>query len=314
MKKLVISIVTWNSGGTIRQCIESILTQATSFEYELIIVDNNSFDDTKKIVKTFQDSRIRLVELAKNTGFCGGHNYAIKDTNSDLVLLVNPDIQLTNNYIQLAVEAIESDKRIGTVCGLLLQNDPGDIYCLIDSAGLEKKRSGLMKMRFHGAKLIGTDLKASFVFGSDGALPLYKREMIEDISIDGNFFDEMFFAHKEDWDVSWRANLFGWKTLFLPHCVAIHPRYFKPGSLSLRKDIESSVKIHAVKNQLILLLKNQRISSLFIDLFFILPRQLAVLVFILVNETTSLAAYSFVFKNFSDILKSRKKIQNRIIR
>lgn len=310
MDKLVVSIVTWNNAQTIYNCLASVLNQSFS-DWQLLIVDNDSKDETCSVIESFSDSRIRLIKLKQNTGFCGGHNYSLQNSESEFVLLVNPDIIMRPEYIKNALELMLKNKEIGTVCGLLLQND-ADSESFIDSAGMEMKRSRIMQLRFHGENINNVILKGEEeVFGADGALPLYRRAMINDVSVRGQFFDEMFFAHKEDWDVSWRSSLFGWKTFFNPSCIAIHPRSFKPKSLKTRGAMSKEVKFHAVKNQLLLLLKNESASGFVKNIFFIVPRQIMIFVYILFFEFSSLKSYSFVFRNLKSIMSSRNFIQKR---
>lgn len=308
----MISIVTWNSASTISACIQSVLDQTFS-DFQLMIVDNNSKDETCKIVESFKDPRLSIFKKNENTGFCGGHNYSIANSESDFVLLVNPDIILSKNYIDCSMKTIQENDKFGTVCGLLLQDNFTNPETLIDSAGLEIKRSRVMKMRYHGEKRNEVNLIKEEVFGADGALPLYRRSMINDISVNNQFFDELFFAHKEDWDISWRSNIYGWKTIFDPSCVAIHPRHFKPKSLKVRNAIAGHIKIHSVKNQLILILKNDSISSFIVNSIFTIPRQLMIFIYILLFERSSLKAYQFVYKNYDEIMAKRKIIQNKRI-
>ena len=313
MHKLVISIVTWNSAATIKSCLTSVLEQSFS-EFDLLIVDNNSSDQTCSIIESFTDPRIKLFKLKENTGFAAGHNKNIQNSKSDLVLLVNPDVQLLPQYIHLALEAIEKDSKIGTVCGLLLQEQKSNNESIIDSAGMEIKRSRIMELKFHGKRVCDVQLKGGELFGSDGALPLYRRSMIDDVSMNGQFFDEMFFAHKEDWDVAWRSCNFGWKAYFEPLCIAIHPRSFKPQNFKARGEMSKEVKYHAVKNQLLLLFKNESLSGLFVNFFFIVPRQMMIFAYLLLFETYSLKAYAFVLKNYSKIMLARKYIQNKKVK
>ncbi|MES2284327.1 MAG: glycosyltransferase family 2 protein [Bacteroidota bacterium] len=310
MEKLIISIVTWNNAPTIYNCLLSVLNQSFS-DFQLFIVDNNSADETRSIIESFSDSRIKFFKFNRNTGFCGGHNYSLQNSESEFALLVNPDIIMRPEYIKNALEVMMKNKQIGTVCGLLLQND-ADGESFIDSAGMEMKRSRIMQLRFHGENIKNVVLKGEEeVFGADGALPLYRRAMIDDVSVNGQFFDEMFFAHKEDWDVSWRSSLFGWKAYFSPSCIAIHPRSFKPKSLKTRGAMSKEVKFHAVKNQLLLLIKNQSASGFVRNIFFIVPRQIMIFVYILFFEFSSLKSYAFVFRNLTSIMNSRNFIQRR---
>lgn len=306
--RLTCSIVTWNSAESIKECIETVLQQ-TFKDYKLVIVDNNSHDETCRIIREFNDPRINLIPLKENTGFCGGHNYTINQLDTEFLLLVNPDAKLFPQYLENAMDRITKDPKIGTVCGLLLQSDEKNP--LIDSAGMDLKKDGRFVLRYHGQRRDNIKLVVAEVSGADGALPLYRKKMIDEIRIDGKFFDEMFFAHKEDWDVSWRAGLLGWKTVFDPQCVAIHPRSFKQGNLKTRSSMSSIIKFHAVKNQLLLILKNeQNIAGNFINIMF---RQLIIFIYSLIFERKSLQAFLYVFNHRKEILQTRKIIKEKIV-
>jgi len=306
-----ISIVTWNNADIICQCIDSVLSQSYK-NIEVIITDNASTDNTIIIIDKFLiDPRIKLIKMKTNIGYCGGHNYAINHSKGDFVLLINPDISLSTNYLENAMDILLKDENIGAICGLLVQSNNSKNDCYIDSAGLLLSRSRRCILRYHGKRLKDCNLITEEVFGVDGASPLYRRKMIDDLKIDGNFFDEMFFSHKEDWDVSWRSQLFGWKTVFNPSCVAIHPRFFKPMNLDIRKKMLPIIKYHGVKNQIILLLKNEDLKNFIKDIFYIMPRQLMVLLFCLFFEQKSLFAYLFILKNIIKIISFRQYIQKR---
>jgi GT2 family glycosyltransferase len=305
------SVVTWNHAHCIEACVGSLLRQTCPLE-SIFIYDNASADGTAGVLETFRD-RVGLFYSPENRGFCGGHNFAISRTASDFVLLVNPDVVLQEDYVEKAIRRMFQDKRIGTVCGLLLQNglDPGT--CLVDGAGLSVAKSRRFLLRHHGAPAGGLPLRAEEVFGCDGALPFYRRAMIENVSFEGQFFDEMFFAHKEDHDVSWRSQIFGWKTFFEPDCVAMHPRVFRPGNLQVRKRLAPELKYHAVKNDLLLLLKNETAPNFARDFLRIFPRRFGILLYALLREPYSLHAYWFVIRRWRQIMLSRRRLQQRSV-
>lgn len=128
-----------------------------------------------------------------------------------------------------------------------------------------------------------------------------------------SFLTKCFFAHKEDHDVSWRAQLFGWKTVFDPECVAMHPRVFRPGNLQVRKQLAPELKYHAVKNDLLLLLKNESTANFVKDFALIAPRRLGVLLYTLVREPYSLKAYWFILRNWNRVRRMRRLVQQRAV-
>jgi GT2 family glycosyltransferase len=301
------SVVTWNHAHCIEACVLSLLRQ-TCPPHEIFIYDNGSVDDTRKVLEPFKD-RVTLFYSPENRGFCGGHNFVISRTHSEFVLLVNPDVVLREDYVERATRRMSQDGEIGTLCGLLLQNGFDLGSCLIDGAGLTVARSRRFLLRHHGILASRVALGSEEVFGCDGALPFYRRAMVEDISFDGQFFDEMFFAHKEDHDVSWRAQIFGWKTVFDPECIAMHPRVFRPGNLAVRKQLAPELKYHAVKNDLLLLLKNETAPNFARDFLDIVPRRMGILLYALLRERHSLNAYWFVIRHWGLIRQARRRVQ-----
>ncbi|MBX0290435.1 glycosyltransferase [Hymenobacter sp. HSC-4F20] len=311
MPSVLLSLVSWNSADSIEACLHSVLAQSWA-DFELWVVDNNSQDDTCARVEALAatDARVRLHRLTENTGFCGGHNYALDRTETDLVLLVNPDVEMEPDYLACAVAAIRRDPRIGTVCGLLLQNRDADPR--IDSAGMVALPDGRFSLRLHGQPLSTAGiLEPTYVDGADGALPLFRRRFIDDLRVQGEFFDSRFFAHKEDWDIAWRGRLYGWHTLFEPACRALHPRQFLPSNLRLRRRLNGAIKADAVKNQWLLLLKNTPPKQVPGLLLRALPRQVGIVAYAVLAERKSLRAVRYLWQHWREVLVSRQLVQQR---
>ncbi|MCA8829546.1 glycosyltransferase [Hymenobacter pini] len=311
MPAVLLSVVTWNSAATIEACLHSALQQ-TFTDFELWVVDNDSHDDTCARVAALAalDGRIRLYRQAQNTGFCGGHNFSLDRTTHPWVLLVNPDVEMTPDYLEKALEAMQANEQVGTVCGLLLQSLGPEAR--IDSAGMMALPDGRFSLRLHGQPLNETEpLQGTYVDGADGALPLYRRTFIDDLRVQGEFFDSRFFAHKEDWDIAWRGQLFGWRTWFEPACRALHPRVFQPANLKLRRRLNGAIKVDAVKNQWLLLLKNTPGRKALALLARTIPRQLAIIGYALVAEPRSLQAVRYLWQNWRGVWASRKMVQHR---
>ncbi len=91
------------------------------------------------------------------------------------------------------------------------------------------------------------------MFGATAAAALYRRAMIDDISLDGEFFDSDFFVYREDADVAWRAQLMGWKCLYAPYARGYHVRKVLPGN---RRALPPEINMHSVKNRFLMRIKN----------------------------------------------------------
>ncbi len=153
------------------------------------------------------------------------------------------------------------------------------------NSGLCLDKKHRQYLRGHGEVDNGQYDQPEYVFGACGAAPLYRREMLEACRFEGEFFDETFFAHKEDLDLVWRAQLFGWKSFYMLSAVATHTRTFRPGR---RERVSLEIPRHAVKNRYLPLLKNELLSTFSRHFLFILFYDLQILLYLLLFEPTSI--------------------------
>jgi GT2 family glycosyltransferase len=149
-----------------------------------------------------------------------------------------------------------------------------------------------------------------YVFGVSGAAPLFKRAMIEDIKVLGEFFDNDFFAYREDADLSWRAQLMGWKALYTPYAVAYHERMVLP---SERRKVPQEINLHSVKNRFLMRIKNLTWGVGIKTILFFTLRDILVVGYTLLFERTSLRAFFLIFKCLPRAIKKRKVIMKKRI-
>src|SRR6476659_6194463 len=249
-----VTIVTYNSGRFIKRCLESVLAQKYRLK-QVIVIDNASTDGTIDILEQFED-RCRVYCNDENVGFAAAQNQAIKLSSGDWVLTLNPDVLLLPNFIQALVDAGQVDPKVGTVCGKLLTIratfDLPDKQ-LVDSTGIYF--TPMLRHLDRGSQESdnGHYLNFEYVFGATAAAALYRRSMIEDISVLGEFFDPDFFVYLEDADVAWRAQLLGWKCIYTPLSRGYHVRNVLPGN---RRALPPVINMHSVKNRFLMRMKN----------------------------------------------------------
>jgi GT2 family glycosyltransferase len=133
--------------------------------------------------------------------------------------------------------------------------------------------------------------------------------MIEDISLDGEFFDTDFFVYREDADVAWRAQLMGWKCLYAPYARGYHVRKVLPGN---RRALPSYINMHSVKNRFLMRIKNISPSLYGRNWFSITSRDLVVVMCCLLWEHSSLKAFWFLGANLKRVISKRRMIQSRL--
>src|SRR5581483_4489535 len=304
-----VTIVTYNSGRFIKRCLESVLAQRYQHK-EIIIVDNASDDGTVDILEQFED-RCQVVYNSENVGFAAAQNQAIALSSGDWVLTLNPDVLLLPNFIQSLVDAGRMDRKIGTVCGKLLTMTAAfDIPAkpVVDSTGIYF--NPMLRHLDRGSQEVdnGHYLQYEFVFGATAAAALYRREMIDDIALDGEFFDTDFFVYREDADVAWRAQLMGWKCIYAPYARGYHVRKVLPGN---RRALPPEINMHSVKNRFLMRIKNISPDLYRRNLLSITARDCAVVGCCVLWEHSSLKAFWFLAQNFRRVLAKRRLIQER---
>lgn len=304
-----VTLVTYNSGRFIKRCIESVLEQSYA-NFELIIIDNASTDGTVDILETFEDKCIiRFNE--ENVGFAQAQNQAIAVSKGDWVLTLNPDVLLLQGFIAQLVEAGQMDGKIGTVCGKLLSiNASFDLpeKQLVDSTGIYFTPTLRHLDRGSLERDNGHYLDFEYVFGATAAAALYRREMIDDISIDGEFFDSDFFVYREDADVAWRAQLLGWRCLYTPQATGYHVRSVLPGR---RRALPPEINMHSVKNRFLMRMKNMTPHLYRKNWLAITARDFVVIGACLTHEHSSLKAFGMILKNWKNVMRKRREIMSR---
>src|SRR5229473_6630674 len=301
-----VTIVTFNSGRFIKRCLESVLEQKYP-NMEVVIIDNASNDGTVDILEPFAE-KCRIYYNDENIGFAAAQNQAIALAQGEWVLTLNPDVLLLPSFVQSLVDAGTVDPKIGTVCGKLLtiraSFDLPDKQ-LVDSTGIYF--TPMLRHLDRGSQEVdnGHYLSFEYVFGATAAAALYRRQMIQDVSIVNEFFDPDFFVYREDADVAWRSQLMSWRCLYTPLARGYHVRAVLPGN---RSALPAVINMHSVKNRFLMRLKNITGDLYRRNWLSITTRDLVVVGCCLVREQSSLKALGYVAKNWRRVVRKRHEI------
>lgn len=224
MPKVVISLLTYNSEQHCARCLMSIATQ-TFRDTLLVCRDNNSSDKSVEMV-TRLALDARVIAQKVNDGFSRGHNTTIRETRSDYVCILNPDLVLDAEYLAECVSFLDAHPRVGAVSGLLArmkQLTDGVSGGIIDSSGIYFSKTGRATNMYAG-KPVSFVTQPLRVIGVAATAALYRRTALEDTAMEGEYFDEDFFMYKEDVDMALRLKLRGWEAYTLPSARAWHVR------------------------------------------------------------------------------------------
>jgi GT2 family glycosyltransferase len=266
--------------------------------------DNASTDGTRSRLEPLTAPAERLYFEA-NRGFAAAHNALIARSRGDFYLCVNPDVVLEPDYAAHLVAALGQAPRAGSATGKLLRrNPPGTI----DSAGIVMMPSQRHLDRGADTPDAGRYDREEEVFGASGAAALYRRLMLDDVRILGEYFDEDFFAYREDADLAWRAQLLGWRCLYVPHARAWHGRRVTP---ERRGRLPPAVNRYSVRNRFLLRIKNQPLGHAIRFLGPALARDLQVVGFVLLRERSSIPGLWDVVRLLPRMLTKRRLIMRR---
>ncbi len=302
MVKIAVNIVTFNSADDIATCLESLRRQ-TVRDFRIHIFDNASKDETLKRIEPFDVDY--LMRSPVNTGFCKAHNELVRRFPSDYVLFLNPDTVLNSQFIENLARGLDSRPDAASASGKLMRLD-GET---LDSTGIIMLRGQRHLDRGAGEPDTGEYEKTEDIFGPSGAAALYRRKALDDVAIDGQYFDEDFFAYREDADLAWRCRLMGWTSIYVPSATAQHRRRVTP---ERRGELPKVINYHSVKNRFLLRINNMTGNLYRRDFWQITKRDAAVIGYVLLREWSSIPALFYISRHVPRLLQKRRVIQRRI--
>ena len=217
MSNVSIIVINYNGKGFIINCLRALGRQSFK-DFDIVIVDNGSIDgslyETQRFLEETSKALVaNLIPFNRNLGFAGGNLEGLKHTNGEYVALLNNDTEPDEKWLEELVMAMDNDPKVG-ICASKLIVYGTDI---IDSAGDAYSRSlkGFKRGEEEGWKKFD---RQEYVFGACAGAALYRREMLGEIG----FFDKEFFLIHEDTDLNFRAQLHGWKVLYVPTALVYH--------------------------------------------------------------------------------------------
>ncbi|SDG28133.1 Glycosyltransferase, GT2 family [Fontibacillus panacisegetis] len=302
-----VQIVTYNSSEDIEECLTAVLQQTWHIE-RILVIDNASSDHTVSKVRSFAEpfgEHIQVIKNVQNTGFAPAHNQGIHLTNTDYVLVLNPDVVLGETYVEHLISYMEQHPETGSATGRLILQSSSET---IDSTGLVINKIWRAFDRGAGEP-VHQWMDSAEVFGVSGAAAMYSRKMIEDISIQGEFFDADFFAYKEDVDVAWRAGQLGWKAYYCANAVGVHKRGWKKGS---RSSQPLFVRRHSFINRYKMMYKNLSGYRWLRSLPQLLAYEVAVHGYMLLKEPKVLGAWIDFWRQLPSLREKRGEIRSKL--
>lgn len=241
-KKLYVVVPNWNGAGRMRACLDSL--NAQSQKHVAVVVDNGSVDESVNLIEK-EYPEVILIKHDKNRGFAGGVNSGIRqamDNGAGFVALLNNDAVADKDWLKRLAAFLTDHPEAGIVTSKILESDGK----MLDSTGDIYTSWGLPYPRGRDETDNKQYDKDIWIFAASGGASLYRVKMLEQIGL----FDEDFFAYYEDVDISFRAQLAGWKVGYEPAAIVLHQ------ISATSSQIKGFATYHTLKNLPLLLWKN----------------------------------------------------------
>ncbi len=213
-------ILNWNGQHLLKRFLPNLIKH-TPDTIELVIADNGSTDGSINFLKTNHPD-IRIIRMEKNLGFTGGYNKALRQVEADLYILLNSDIEVTENWVEPCLKMFEEHEDLGALqpkIRSLLNREyfeyAGAAGGFIDILGFPFCRGRLFNTL---EKDTGQYDEPTEVFWATGAALFVRADLFHGLG----GFDSRFFAHMEEIDLCWRIQNHGYKVMYTPDSTVYH--------------------------------------------------------------------------------------------
>jgi GT2 family glycosyltransferase len=213
--KLSVVIVSYNVRTYLEQCLQSVQKALEGIEGEVFVVDNHSEDDSVAVVRA-NYPWVKLIESPENVGFARANNIAIRQSEAEYVLLLNPDTVVEEDTLRQALTFMDAHPEAGGA-GVMMYNGDGTL-------APESRRAvptpwvSCLKMLGFTKRYYMSHLpwdKPSQIEVISGAFCLLRKKALDEVGL----LDETFFMYGEDIDLSYRLLKGGWQNWYLPYSI-----------------------------------------------------------------------------------------------
>ena len=254
MLDISIVIVSYNVKYFLRQCLQSIYQSDFDGQFEIIVVDNNSLDDSVQMVEQ-EFEKVRVIKNDENLGFSKANNAGFSAANGKYILILNPDTLISEQTLKKCFDFCESNENIGAL-GVKMYDGSGQ-YLPESKRGFPTplqslyKISGISKLFNRSAYINGYYLghlpedQINEVDVLTGAFMFCNARILKTLG----GFDEDYFMYGEDIELCYQIKNEGYKLVYFPESSIVHFKgeSTKKSSLDFVKNFYGAMGIYAKK-------------------------------------------------------------------
>lgn len=291
------------------ECLESLEAQTQPAQTVRVYDTGVDASALKALVERFPNVTF---EGGPNRGYAGGANRLLAALTSDspapdYVLLLNADVALDADFCEQLGRAVDRFPEVAIAGGRLVR--PGRQR--LDSTGVVFPRN--RRPRDRGSEEVdrGQYATSETVEGVSGAAMWLRVAALPHLALDGEVFDEDFFAYHEDTDLCWRARVLGWTVWYEASATAVHRRGWR---YDARARIPVEVRLHSFKNHYLQLAKNERALDLLRHAPWLVGWEVLRLGFALLRDPSMLKGYAAAARCLPAALRKRRLLREKRLR
>jgi GT2 family glycosyltransferase len=210
--RISVIIPNWNGAHHLPTCLDSLCRQ-DYHNFEVLVVDNASSDTSMEVLGRYPE--FQVLRQKHNLGFTGACNAGLKASRGTVRVLLNNDTETHPQWLSAIAAAFADHPEVGLVASKMLLFDQRDV---LHTAGDYVTPDGLAHNRGIWRQDAGQFNRRAYLFSACGGSAAYRASMLDEIGL----LDDDFFFSFEDVDLAWRAQLAGWRCLFVPEAIVYH--------------------------------------------------------------------------------------------
>jgi GT2 family glycosyltransferase len=304
--RTTVIVLNWNGRDLLEECLSSLAAQ-TDQDFETLVVDNGSTDGSVDFVRA-NFPKVRIMALPENYGFAKGNNIGMRAVRTERIALLNNDTRVDPAWLEKLNAAMDAHDDVGLCASKMLNYFHPD---MIDTAG-DELGVALAFKRGMGERDNGDYSTSCFVFGACAGAALYRKRLLDQVGL----FDESFVTNYEDVDLSFRAQLAGYRCLYVPDAIVYH----KVGETKRRS---GWTRVQSHRNRILLWLANAPSDLIAKYASALILREATILLYAAGFRRRSLAkpdadglrvllrSYSLVLRGLPEAMRKRREVQSR---
>jgi len=304
MPDIAIVILNWNTKKQLETFLPSIINHSQDESVEVIVADNGSGDGSAEFLRDYYPE-LRTILLDRNYGFTGGYNKALAQIEAKYYVILNSDIEVTENWLIPLKKCLEEDDHAAACMPKVKSYHHRKYFEYAGAAGGFIDKYGYPFCRGRIMGIVEEDRgqydEGSDIFWATGACMFIRADLFHRLG----GFDDDFFAHMEEIDLCWRLKKLGYTIKYVPGSVVYHV-----GGGTLPNENPFKLFLN-YRNNLFLLYKNLPEKKLFpVFCIRMLMDWLSAFVFLLQGKTRNFLAvfraYRMFWASFNGLKKKRR--------